>query len=119
MSSAVNTESIWVIKPNEGLGPDVTPGLKITQETVEQLLRGDLERFQGEWMKQSIDDGAKASPNQYDAMVSLAFNIGCEHNARRKQAAADAFLMWNEAGSKVLRGLERRRHEERLLLSKV
>lgn len=61
----------------------------------------------------------------FDAMVSLAYNIGAGAFAKssvvrhlkagNKKAAADAFLLWNKAGGKVLNGLTRRRQAERLL----
>lgn len=69
----------------------------------------------------------KRSPRQaeYDAMVSLAFNVGIDAfgkssilrklNAGDAQGAGDAFLMWNKAGGKVLAGLTRRRNAERAL----
>lgn len=63
--------------------------------------------------------------NQFGAMVSLAYNIGpgafakssiCrKFNAGDIQGAADAFLLWNKAGGKVLTGLVRRRYAERAL----
>lgn len=63
--------------------------------------------------------------NMFDACVSLAYNIGVggfarssvvRHlNAGNKQAAADAFLLWNKAGGKVLKGLDNRRRAERAL----
>lgn len=61
----------------------------------------------------------------FDALVSLAYNIGTGAFERSsvlrhlvngdKKAAADAILMWNKAGGKVLAGLTRRRQKEREL----
>lgn len=66
--------------------------------------------------------------NMFDAMVSLAYNIGVVAFARSsvvrflkngdKQKAADAFLAWNKAGGKILGGLVRRREKERELFLK-
>lgn len=63
--------------------------------------------------------------NMFDACVSLAYNIGTGAFARssvvrqltqgNKKGAADAFLLWNKAGGKVVRGLQRRREKERQL----
>ncbi len=63
-----------------------------------------------------------ASQAQFDAMVCLTYNIGPaafarstvlrKHNAGDFPAAEKAFLMWNKAGGKVLRGLTRRREAE-------
>lgn len=76
---------------------------------------------------------AKTCPNttqnQFDAMVSLCYNIGPAnfatssvaklHNAGNHSAAADAFLKWNKGRVRgkltVLEGLNRRRHAERKL----
>lgn len=143
MSDPVNQATLDLIKRNEGCkldayqdsvgvwtigyghtGPDVAEGLVITQERAEELLRQDLGKFQ-DGVDDAIAETADTSDNQYGAMVSLAFNIGLghfgtssvlrDHNAGNHQAAADAFLMWNKAGGQVLRGLDRRRHEERTL----
>lgn len=143
MPDRVNAATIDLIKRNEGCrleayqdsvgvwtigyghtGTDVYRGLVISQIYAEGLLRWDLDRFQN-----GVDDllagHADTSDNEFGAMVSLAYNIGLthfaastvrrEHNLGNKQAAADAFLMWNEAGGQVLAGLDRRRHEERAL----
>lgn len=63
--------------------------------------------------------------NRAAACTVLAYNIGstgfasstvCRKTmAQDYAAAADAFLMWNKAGGKVLNGLTNRRKEERLL----
>ena len=60
--------------------------------------------------------------NQFDAMVSLAFNIGVGNftkssvlrftNAKEFDRAAEAFKSWNKAGGKVLTGLTNRRLKE-------
>lgn len=69
--------------------------------------------------------GMNLTQNQFDALVSLAYNIGTGALAKssvirylkvgNKQAAADAFLMWDKAGGKTLKGLTRRRRAERVL----
>jgi GH24 family phage-related lysozyme (muramidase) len=58
-------------------------------------------------------------------MVSLAYNIGLgnyatstvlkRHKAGQYAGAANAFLLWNKAGGKVLPGLVLRREDERSL----
>lgn len=63
--------------------------------------------------------------NQRAAAVSLAYNIGtaayCRSTAARKfnagdiRGACDAFLRWNNAGGRVIRGLTLRRQRERAL----
>lgn len=102
-------------------GPDVTEGLRITPQQAEALLRGDLARF---------EDGVRrhagaATQDQFDALVSFAFNVGIgalagstllkRHKAGDKARAANEFLRWNKAGGIVLPGLTRRRAAERRL----
>lgn len=66
------------------------------------------------------------SNNMFCALISLAYNLGPTGakrsqvvkalNAKRpKLEAADAFLLYNRAGGKVLSGLTRRRRAERAL----
>ncbi len=60
--------------------------------------------------------------NQYSALVSFTFNLGCGNlrrstllkklNAGDVQGAADEFKKWDKAGGKVLPGLVRRRAAE-------
>ena len=68
---------------------------------------------------------APTTQNQFDAMVSLCYNIGAgnfrkstvlrEHRSANYSQAAKAFLMWNKAGGKVLNGLVARREAEKAL----
>ena len=67
----------------------------------------------------------KVTQNQFDAMVSLAYNIGVGNfskstllkkvNAGDFVGASNEFLRWNKAGGKVLLGLTRRREREKQL----
>jgi GH24 family phage-related lysozyme (muramidase) len=64
------------------------------------------------------------SQPQFDACVSLCFNIGCHAfksstlvrllKDHQYKAAAQQFLRWDKQAGKVLRGLSRRREAERL-----
>jgi len=102
-------------------GPDVTQGLKISQGTAEILLRQDLAKFEDAVTKYA----GKAHQNQFDAMVSLCYNIGQGNFSKSSVArlhrngqytgAAAAFLLWNKAGGKILAGLVNRRKAERNL----
>lgn len=63
--------------------------------------------------------------HQRAAAVSLAYNIGTgafcrstaarRFNARDWRGGCDAFLMWNKAGGRVIRGLVLRRQRERAI----
>lgn len=111
---------VWTIGYGS-TGPHVKPGMKITEKQAEDLLQDDLDRFEA-----AVAKGApNASQNEFDAMVSLAFNIGTgafgkstllrRFQAGNKSGAADAFLMWVNAGGKKMQGLINRRNEERKL----
>lgn len=100
----------------------VLVGQSISEIEARRLHERDMMQFEGGVLRL-----LKRSPRQfeYDAMVALAFNIGLgafgrssilrKFNAGDAQGAADAFLMWNKAGGKVLAGLTRRRNAERAL----
>ena len=65
------------------------------------------------------------SQPQFDALVSLAYNIGTQAfrdstllkrlNTHNYAGAANEFLRWNKAGGQVLEGLRRRREAERAM----
>lgn len=67
--------------------------------------------------------------NQFDALVSFAFNVGIANeahstllmqlNAGHPDLAANEFLNWTHVGRKVAAGLERRRAAERSLFLEV
>lgn len=98
----------------------VARGMKITHDEAEDMLRRALRIFE-----RGVQDALTRRPTQaqFDAMVSLAYNIGVgafkrssvlrHFNAGDMDKAAGAFLMWNKANGKVLPGLTRRRTEER------
>lgn len=103
-------------------GPHVKPGLVITPSEAEDLLRKDVTRFEACVEKQVT---APINQNQFDALVSFAFNLGCGNlasstllrklNAKDYAGAAEQFLVWNRAGGRVLPGLTRRREAEKAL----
>lgn len=119
---------VWTIGYGD-TGPDVKPGLVISQEEAERRLANRLAREFEPGVRAAIED-APTTQGQFDSMVSLAYNIGVAafksstvarmHKAGNYTAAAEAFLLWVKAGGKVLSGLVRRREEEaRLYLSDV
>lgn len=118
--------ALWTIGygTTERAGVGIVPraGMEITEKQATEYLQKTVDKFAGqvlEVLKRTATD------NQFAAMVSLAYNIGPSAFARSSvlkrfnegkiQSAADAFLLWNKAGGKVLRGLERRRAREREL----
>ena len=100
----------------------------ITREYAETIQRHviskDFEPVINELLEKEIASGF-VNQNMYDAIVSLAYNIGVSGFKRSsvlrllkqddKRNAGNAFLLWNMAGGKVLRGLVRRREKERKL----
>lgn len=105
-------------------GPDVVPGLWITRDEAERRLAKRLADDFGRNVNEQIGD-ALTTQAQFDAMVSLAYNIGNggfnrssvlrAHKAGLYLAASNAFLMWNKAGGREIPALTRRRGVERVL----
>jgi lysozyme len=83
-------------------GPEVRMTMVWADQQVDQVLESDLQRFED-----AVNTAVKVplTQNQFDACVSLAFNIGVQGfmgssvvrqlNAGNTQAAADDFLMWD------------------------
>lgn len=102
--------------------PAVKRGIKITEQEANDILVRDLGKYEAAVMKVLT---AKPNGNQFSAMVSLCYNIGPgnfakssvlrKFNAGDIKGAADAFLMWNKAAGKVMKGLTNRREDERKL----
>ena len=71
----------------------------------------------------------KVTQSQFDAMVSLAYNIGVgaflkstllkKVNAGDFTGAGEEFLRWNKAGGKEVLGLTRRREREKQLFQSL
>lgn len=106
-------------------GSHVKPGMVITMDQAEELLRSDLRRFE-DYVAAKC---APATDNQFSALVSFAFNVGegaLDKSTLRRmhlegnyEAAAGQFARWNKAGGKVLPGLTRRREAEAALYRKA
>ena len=114
---------VWTIGYGHTTNPRVLPGMCITEEEAQRLLIEDLRRFERA-VYGSVT--APINQNQFDAFVSLAFNIGAgafrsstalkRHNAGEEPSqVADAILWWKKGGGKVLQGLVKRRADEAAL----
>jgi len=113
---------VWTIGYGDTL--NVSPDMQITKQEAEDRLAARLAREFEPGVLEALQ-GSPVSQSQFDAMVSLAWNIGVgafrqssvarRHRAGDYAGAADAFLWWNKAGGEVVRGLQRRRAEERAL----
>lgn len=107
-------------------GKPVARGMAITKEKSKELLTADLKRFES-----AVNDAVKVTltQNQFDALVSLAFNIGegafarstlvNKLNAGDKKGAAEQFLVWKNAGGRVSQGLLNRRQKEKAMFEVV
>jgi lysozyme len=98
-------------------------GVTHSEEYWRALKRRDIARFEAA-VNFLIGD-APTTQNQFDALVSFAYNVGegnlksstlLKKHLRGDYAGAKAeFAKWNKAGGKVLNGLIRRRAEEAAL----
>lgn len=115
---------VGVLTIGYGHTAHVTPGQSITQAQADALLDADLTAE----FAPGVETGLAGHPctnNQFGALVSLAYNVGVGgeehstvqrlHNAGDYLGAANAFLMWDKAGGRVVPALLRRRGEERAL----
>lgn len=101
-------------------GPEVKMGLVWTQAQVDAAFAADLARFEA---AVSASVAEPVTQGQYDAMVSLAFNIGTPAfqkstllknlNAKNTEGASREFLVWNKVNGKTSQNLSSRRAIER------
>lgn len=116
---------VWTI----GFGTTVYPnGVKVkrgdtcTDAQAKQYMQHDLIKFE-KAVNESVSVPLKQ--NQFDALVSLAYNIGASAfakstlvrklNASDYKGAAEQFERWNKGNGKIMRGLSIRREAERKL----
>ena len=99
----------------------VHPGMSITEEQAEELLKGDLEGFE-----RAVENllPIPLTQSEFDALVSFAFNVGSyalQTSTLRKRLLAgeprcrvyqEELKRWNKSGTNVLLGLVRRRQKE-------
>lgn len=119
-SKAYRDADGWSIGYGHFMGKDPSLSSRtVTREQADRLFDGDVSKFE---LAVSTTT-PEAAQHEFDAMVSLAYNIGTagfagssvakRHNAGDREGAADAFLMWNKSQGKVLPVLEKRRARER------
>ena len=116
---------VWTI----GFGTTVYPnGIKVkkgdtcTEAQAKAYMAHDLKKFES-----AVNNTVKVplNQNQFDALVSLAYNIGTNAfskstlvkklNANDIRGAADQFDVWVNAGGKRMQGLVNRRAREKAL----
>ena len=113
---------VWTACYGETKG--IKPGMRFTREQCDVMFIERLQEFET-GMRRCLDAPDALPDKTYVAFLSVTYNIGvggwCGSSmARRANAgnltgACDALLMWNKAGSKVLKGLTNRRQAERKL----
>ena len=103
-------------------GNRVKKGDTCTLEQAKEYMRHDLMEFE-----HTVNSSVKVplNQNQFDALVSLAYNIGSSAfksstlvkklNTGDYQGAADQFNVWVNAGGKRMQGLVNRREKENVL----
>lgn len=109
--------NVWTI--GYGHTGTATPGMCISYERAEELLKLDLQRFE-----KAVRNCVKVpvNQNQFDALVSLSYNIGIAAfsnstlltilNQKNYALSAEQFHRWNRVGKVTLKGLSDRRKEE-------
>jgi lysozyme len=114
--------------PSIGYGHTIQPGEnipnQITQAQADALFQNDIARAANA-VNSAINQ--QVSQNQFDAMASLAFNIGAKAfaqssvvqfvNAGDFEGAANAFNLWNRSQGRINQGLVDRRGAEQNLFN--
>lgn len=100
-------------------GPHIGPDIVWTQEEADAVFLRDLE-----WVEDCVNKAvtSQITQNEYDALCSLCFNIGCGAfgkssllkalNGGDYDTAAKHFQDWNKQAGQVLAGLTNRRAKE-------
>lgn len=119
-TKAVKTEKYYTIGYGH-YGKDVDENQTITKEDALSLLKKDMKRFETKVMK--YNDCYNFTQNEFDALVSFAYNVGnidrlTAKGTRTKKEIADAMLLYIKSGGNVLDGLRKRRTKERELFLK-
>ena len=110
---------VWTI--GYGHTEGVKAGMTITQQQADAMFDEEIEKFEKQ-VRPLVADVA-LTQNQYDSLVSLAYNIGVgalRKSTLLKKVKANpndptirtAFMQWIRGGGKILPGLQKRREME-------
>jgi lysozyme len=114
---------VWTIGYGH-TGDEVYSGQTISQTQAEELLRGDLEKFES-YVEEAVE--VQLNDSQFSALVCFCFNVGPGTdgfggstllklvNEGNYREAANQFLVWNKVNGEPWLGLTRRRLAERSL----
>ena len=114
---------VWTIGYGHTAG--VHSGMTITQARADAYLQQDIAKFEGYVNNPAyVPITANLNQNQFDALVSFAFNLGAGNlrklcKGRTAAQIARAMPSYNKAAGKVLAGLTRRRKAEQALFNKA
>lgn len=111
-------DPVGVLTIGYGHTKGVKVGQKITKEQAEEYLREDCKAAEAQVNK--YQGKYQFNQNQYDALVSFAFNIGSidqltDKGKRTIPVISQKILAYNHAGGYTLAGLTRRRQAEKAL----
>jgi len=99
--------------------PEVSPGLEITKDEAEEILKRDMVQYEA-----GVEKLVKVELEQcqFDALVDFAYNAGVgalakstllkKVNAEKFDEVPAEFMKWTKGGGKELPGLVRRRRAE-------
>lgn len=119
LSAYQDPVGMWTI--GYGHTGGVRPGMTIDKDTAITLFKKDLQRFENNVNKYMST--YHWTQNQFDALVSYAYNIGSidklvDYGKRTIQEISNDIPNHNKAGGKVLAGSTRRRAAEKELFDK-
>lgn len=121
LTSYKDVGGIWTIGYGH-TGPEVRSGMIINEVQATHYLMKDVE-----WAENAVNSMKfpNITQNQFDALVSLTYNIGAKAFKNSTVAkrlsegdvanAAEAISWWNKVNGKVIKGLVSRRERERKL----
>ena len=113
---------VWTIRYGHTAG--VHSGMTITQAQADAYLQQDIAKFEGYVNNPAyVPITEQLNQNQFDALVSFAFNLGAGNlrklcKGRTAAQIAQAMTQYCKANGKVLAGLRRRRAAEQALFNK-
>lgn len=101
-------------------GSDVKAGMKITEEQAEELLVQDCKKATRN--VNSFMSKYNFNQNQFDALVSFAFNVGSINQLttrgnRTLEEISSKITAYNKSGGRVIAGLVKRRAKEKELFN--
>ena len=113
---ALSTEKYYTIGYGH-YGSDVSKDMTITESQAEELKKKDIEKFEDKVNKYS---NYNFNQNQFDALVSFAYNIGnidqlTAKGTRTIEQISSHISLYVKAGGKTLAGLVKRREKEKEL----